>query len=54
MYDEAVDCSYWILQIGKIFECFPNKKFTIFNTHDWIMPKQWKYPNVSLDTLQNL
>lgn len=56
-YDDAskraVDPRYWIHQIGMVFECFPDIKFTIYNT-DWTLPNQWKYPNVSLDNLNNL
>lgn len=50
----AVDPSYWIVQIGKIFECFPKVKYTVYNHPDWNLPKQWKKPNVTLDKLDNL
>lgn len=46
----AVDPSYWIYQIGKIFEIFNNKKFIIHNTKDWILPKTWVKSNVYVDT----
>lgn len=49
-----VDYSYWIYQIGKVFQYNPDKKFTIYQIKDWIMPKQWNYGNISLDTLDNL
>jgi hypothetical protein len=46
----AVDPSYWIYQIGKIFETFHNKTFIIHNTKDWILPKNWVKSNVYVDT----
>jgi len=50
----AVDPRYWVHQIGMVFRCFPKIKFTIYQTPDWVLPKEWKYPNVSLDNLNNL
>lgn len=50
----AVDPRYWIHQIGKVFELYRKRKFTIYQTKDWKLPKTWNYPNVSLDTLDNL
>lgn len=50
----AVDPSYWIIQLGKIFEFYSDVKYTIYNTEDWVMPKNWKKPNVSLDKLTNI
>ncbi len=41
-----VDPSYWIYQISKVFECFPDKYFTVYNEHDWKMPIGWKRNNV--------
>jgi uncharacterized Rossmann fold enzyme len=43
---QAVDYSYWVYQISKIFSLFPNIKFRVFNHSDWIMPEQWKKSNV--------
>jgi len=48
----AVDPRYWIHQIGMVFKCFPNHKFTIYND-DWILPESWNYTNVSLDKISN-
>ena len=57
-YDEknktAVDPSYWIHQISKIFEYFPNNKFTIYQTDDWKLPDEWKFSNVTLDKISNI
>jgi len=50
----AIDPRYWIHQIGKVFECFPNKKYIIYQTPDWSLPKAWKHANVSVDTIGNL
>lgn len=44
----AVDPNYWIYQIGKIFQSFPNKRFTIYNNKDWKLPDRWKFDNVAV------
>lgn len=49
----AVDPNYWIYQIGKLFEYFPDKKFTIYNTNSWQLPDAWKFNNVKLVSEQN-
>ena len=41
-----VDPSYWIYQIGKVFEYFPKTLFTVYNKKDWSIPKEWILPNV--------
>ena len=50
----AIDPRYWIHQIAKVFECFPNNKFTIYCDYNWDCPKVWNYPNVSLDFISIL
>ena len=50
----AIDPRYWIHQIAKVFECFPNNKFTIYCDYNWDCPKVWNYPNVSLDFISKL
>ena len=50
----AVDPRYWIYQIGKVFECFPNTQFVIHQDENWQCPKAWKQPNVKVDTISNL
>ena len=50
----AIDPRYWIHQIGKVFECYPKKKYTIYQTPSWSLPKAWTYSNVSVDTIENL
>ena len=51
---KAVDPSYWIHQIGRIFEHFSNKKFIIHQAEDWVRPKEWKKVNVTVDNMVNL
>jgi len=49
----AVDSRYWIYQISKIFECFPDREFQIYQTPDWQLPKKWISPNVRVDKISN-
>lgn len=57
-YDDAskraVDPRYWIHQIGMVFECFPNVQFVIYQEDNWQLPKEWKYPNVTVDNISNI
>ena len=48
-----IDPRYWIHQIGVLMEIYPSKNFTIYQ-EDWQLPDQWKFPNVSLDNIDNL
>lgn len=48
-----VDNSYWLYQISKIFEYYPDTHFKIYQDKDWQFPKAWNLANVSLDTLDN-
>lgn len=50
----AVDPSYWIHQIGMVFQCFPKVHFTIYQETGWQLPKAWNYPNISLDRIENI
>jgi len=43
---KPVDPSYWIYQIGKVFEYFSDCKFKIHNTRDWSLPVEWQKNNV--------
>lgn len=43
----AVDPSYWIYQIKKVFELNQNKKFFIYNNSNWTLPREWTYSNVT-------
>lgn len=49
-----VDPSYWIHQIKKVFECFPDTHFEIINDDDWQMPEHWKLDNVSFFSIEDL
>jgi len=48
---KPIDHSYWEYQIGKVFESFPDTKFKVLNTKDWVLPKKWRYPNVTFEVL---
>ena len=50
----AVDPRYWVHQINKVFEWFPQLHFKIYQKEDWILPTIWQKDNVSLDNLDNL
>lgn len=50
----AIDPRYWIHQIGKVFENFPNNNYTIYCNKNWKLPKEWQFSNVSLDSINNL
>ena len=47
----AVDPSYWIYQIGKLFSLFPHIQFNIINTEGWKMPTEWQYDNVKKESI---
>jgi hypothetical protein len=51
---QAVDYSFWIYQISKIFSSFPTKQFSIYNKKDWELPSTWRQANVNFITLDNL
>ena len=53
-HKSAVDPRYWIYQIGKVFECFPNTQFVIHQDKNWQLPKSWKQPNIMVDCIDNL
>jgi hypothetical protein len=50
---KSVDPSYWIYQISKIFQCYPDKYFTVYNDRDWSLPESWNLANVKFETLDN-
>jgi hypothetical protein len=43
---QPVDPSYWIYQIGRIFQNYPSKKFIIRNKDSWNVPEEWRKNNV--------
>jgi hypothetical protein len=50
----SIDHSYWVYQISKVFEYYPNVKFTIFNKLDWQLPEEWLQNNVSFRNIDEL
>ena len=54
MYDEAVDWSYWVYQIGKIIEHNQDKFFHFYNLDDWVCPKQWNFENIKVDNVDKI
>jgi hypothetical protein len=42
----AVDHSYWVYQISKIFDLFPDIHFNVYNRSSWAMPDRWIKHNV--------
>jgi hypothetical protein len=50
----AIDPRYWIYQISKVFECFPDKYFTVYNLDHWKFPESWCLANVEFKTLDNM
>ena len=50
----AVDPRYWIYQIAKVFECFPDKYFVVFNNTEWQMPNSWLLANVKFKTIDSI
>jgi hypothetical protein len=47
----SVDPSYWIYQVGRVFECYPDKYFTVYNADGWQMPDMWQLANVNFKTI---
>jgi hypothetical protein len=47
----AIDPRYWIYQISKVFQCFPDKYFTVYNLAHWKFPESWCLENVEFKTL---
>lgn len=41
-----VDHSYWVYQIKKIFDNYPNTQFNLYNEKNWLLPREWTQPNV--------
>ena len=44
----AVDPSYWIYQMRKVFLHYSDRNFKIFNYEDWQCPTDWQLPNVEI------
>ncbi len=50
----AVDPTFWIYQIKKIFHTYQDRNFSIYNQRDWRSPESWRQPNVKSFELKNL
>ena len=50
----AVDPSYWIHQIGMLFQCFPKIEYTVYQPPGWTLPKAWIHSNVTVDNISNI
>ena len=48
---QSVDPSYWIYQLGKIFQLYPTTQFIITNESHWVMPKDWQYSNIRFENI---
>jgi hypothetical protein len=48
---KAVDPRYWIYQISKVFETFPNVKFFVYVENNWKIPDSWKLRNVHITNI---
>lgn len=51
---KAIDPSYWIYQIGKVFQHKQDTQFKVYNRDNWELPQAWKYPNVTLDKISTI
>lgn len=52
----AVDHSYWVYQISKVFDHYSDKYFIVYNESNWEMPAGWRMKNISfkgIDLLKN-
>ena len=50
----AIDPRYWIYQISKVFQSFPDKYFTVYNLENWTIPESWNLANVEFKLLDKL
>ena len=48
---QAIDYSYWVYQINRVFMHHPDQKFIIRNHRDWNMPREWQKNNVEFVAL---
>lgn len=45
---DRVDPSYWVYQIRKVFQYYPDTKFKIYNKEFWKCPEEWMLPNTEV------
>jgi len=48
---KPIDPAFWIYQISKVFEHYPDKEFIIWNKSDWEIPERWRQPNVRFEEI---
>lgn len=48
------DPNYWIYQISRVFNVFPDKYFTVYNDVTWRMPDSWQLHNVEYKCVDNI
>lgn len=51
---QSVDYSYWVYQVSKVFQYFPNISFTVINDQSWTMPKEWQQTNVQFTSIEQI
>jgi len=49
---KPVDPNFWIYQIAKVFENYPEKDFIIWNKKDWKFPREWEFDNVRFEEIE--
>lgn len=50
----AIDHSFWVYQIARVFEHYPSTQFTIINEEDWKMPSEWQRTNTKFLKITDL
>lgn len=50
----AVDPSFWIYQINKVFQQYSETDFFVYNFDTWTKPKEWDSPNVKIKNIRFL
>lgn len=48
---QPVDPSFWIYQIAKVFQYYPDQEFVIINDASWTIPKIWNRNNVRFENI---
>jgi hypothetical protein len=49
----AIDPRFWIYQLAKCFELYPNIQWIQHQPSDWKKPESWNFSNLSVNTLNN-
>lgn len=49
----AIDPRFWIYQLAKCFELYPNTQWIQHQLPGWKKPESWHYSNLSINTLNN-